>query len=182
MILRRFARVFVCCLLMAGTVTAVRPALALDTGEFVAACENKSGLVIIAMRIAACRALLEEAPLGDPEKARADLFLGLALTWENRWNDAMDAYDAAVSLQPDNALNYSERGLAYLRSGQDTLAVNDFDKALSLDPRMIYALYGRGISELRTGQTDAGNADLQTARAAEKDIDRLFRFVTGLQP
>ena len=42
---------------------------------------------------------------------------------------AIQEYDKAIQIDPDDALYYNNRGLAYRHLGQDQRASQDFDKA-----------------------------------------------------
>jgi tetratricopeptide (TPR) repeat protein len=93
----------------------------------------------------------------------------------NRWNEALNAYDKAIELNPDNASAYNNRGLAYDHLDKNDLAIADYKKAIELNPK-----YGDAFNNL--GKTfskleDYKRAILYYDRAIElnrKDADAYY--------
>jgi tetratricopeptide (TPR) repeat protein len=50
------------------------------------------------------------------------------------WNEALNAYNKAIDLNPNDASAYNNRGLAYDNLDKDDLAIADYDKAVELNP------------------------------------------------
>ena len=46
----------------------------------------------------------------------------------------MDDYDKAIALNPNYALAYNNRGVAYSNKGEVNRAIADYRKALEIDP------------------------------------------------
>ena len=69
---------------------------------------------------------------------------------------AIDAYNKAVVLNPDNLDSYEARGAAYFYNGQYALAVQDFERVLNADPYR-FAAYTAYASTL-AAQGDFNNA------------------------
>ena len=53
---------------------------------------------------------------------------------DGQYQQAIEAYDKAIKLNPNVAIGYGHRGLSYLGLGQNERAIEDFDKAIELDP------------------------------------------------
>jgi len=69
-----------------------------------------------------------------------------------------------------------------LRMGNDADAIKAYQQALAQSPRAAWPHYGLGLAELRSGRSAAGNAELATARALDKDIDmRAAKFSLAAQ-
>ena len=68
-----------------------------------------------------------------------------------RADEASASFGAAITLKPDYAEAYNNRGNLAKDAGDLEAAVADFDKALSLRPDYAGAFYNRGIAlqELR---------------------------------
>ncbi len=60
------------------------------------------------------------------------------------YDKAIDEYNMAISLFPDFAVAYNNRGVAYLSQKQLEKALEDFNKALALNPTYVDAYYSRG--------------------------------------
>jgi len=93
----------------------------------------------------------------------------------NRWNEALNAYDKAIELNPDNASFYNNRGLAYDNLDKNDLAIADYKKAIELNPK-----YGDAFNNLGKTFSRLGNyqrAILNYDRAIElnhKDADAYY--------
>ena len=57
---------------------------------------------------------------------------------------AIADFDRAVELAPEDAANYSNRGLAYKILGQYERAIEDYNQAIQLNPEYTGAYFGRG--------------------------------------
>jgi tetratricopeptide (TPR) repeat protein len=60
-----------------------------------------------------------------------------------RWNEALNAYNKAIDLNPNDASAYNNRGLAYDNLDKDDQAIADYDKAIELNPA-----YGEAFNNL----------------------------------
>jgi len=68
------------------------------------------------------------------EEFRMHLERGLDLYEKDLFNDAIDEFTKALSIFPDVAGVYSNRGAAYGQQGKYSEAIADFEMALELDP------------------------------------------------
>jgi len=93
---------------------------------------------------------------------------------EGETDDALDDFENAIRIDPDNAQAYADRGKVFLQGGKFDQAISDYEKALALKPESAEALYGRGIARLRIGDAVDGNADVAAAKAIRADIDTVF--------
>jgi tetratricopeptide (TPR) repeat protein len=92
-----------------------------------------------------------------------------------RWNEALNAYNKAIELNPNDASAYNNRGLAYDNLDKNDLAIADYSKAIELNPE-----YGDAFNNLGKTFSRVGNyhrAILYYDRAIElnrKDADAYY--------
>jgi len=57
---------------------------------------------------------------------------------------ALDLLNRAIELNPNDAINYNNRGVALYKLGRYQQAIKDFNRAIHLDPNDLYAYNNRG--------------------------------------
>ena len=95
---------------------------------------------------------------------------------------ALDDCNLALKLAPGSSVAWDSRGLAYLRKGNDRLAIGDYSQSLKLQSGRATALFGRGIAEWHLGQYPAARSDLVAARRVDPEIDDIYIQVGVLAP
>ena len=91
------------------------------------------------------------------------------------WNEALNAYNKAIELNPNDASAYNNRGLAYDNLDKNDLAIADYEKAIELNPKYGDAFNNIGNSYGRRGYYK--QAILYYDRAIElnqKDADAYY--------
>jgi TonB family protein len=91
-------------------------------------------------------------------KSRADGNLG-----KGEFALALADYDKAVSLKPDSAIAFLNRGKTYFGMNDLSKAGADFDKAIELDAKDSKAFFNRGSLREKQGDLDNAAADYQKA-------------------
>lgn len=91
-------------------------------------------------------------------KTRADASLG-----KGEFAVALSDYDKAVTLKPDNAVAFLNRGKTHYNLKDYPKAAADFDKSIELDPKDSKAYYNRGILHESLGELEKALADYQKA-------------------
>lgn len=76
---------------------------------------------------------------------------------------AIDHYSHALQLDPEYAVAYFNRGLAYFCKGDLDRAISDWDEAIRLVPDDVEAYYYRGIAYDEKGDQKNAIADLKKA-------------------
>jgi hypothetical protein len=71
------------------------------------------------------------------------LALGLHFLKDEDWQQAIAAFTSLIELEPDNALAYDRRGIAYGRAEQYDEAIADFSRAISIEPAFAGAYNNR---------------------------------------
>ncbi len=98
--------------------------------------------------------------------ARAHRMRGEMLRYRGQFNEAIEAYSAAIALEPTYALGVIERGVTYFRLNQFKNALIDFDQATQLNPDSSLGLAWKALVEEKLGQRDAADRDIEKATNA----------------
>lgn len=83
---------------------------------------------------------------------------------EKDYENAIKYYSEALELNPTNAIYYSNRSLAYLRTECYGYALADATKALEIDKNYIKGYYRRATSNMALGKFKAALKDYETVR------------------
>jgi tetratricopeptide (TPR) repeat protein len=115
-------------------------------------------------RIAACTDVLNKGPR-EPSKQRANAFNDRGLAFANKaQNDrAIQDFDDALHLDPQNAIMYSNRGWAFTNKGDADRALRDLDEAIRLNPKLAIAYNNRGRAYSIKADHDRAIADFGEA-------------------
>jgi len=73
---------------------------------------------------------------------------GDSLSQQGNYDEAINEYTAAITLDPTLISAYIRRGQAYFLNGRSLMALTDYSNAVGLDPNSAPAYYGRGWSQL----------------------------------
>lgn len=90
------------------------------------------------------------------------LFSSTAKDYEN----AIKFYSQAIELNPNNAIYYGNRSLAYLRTECYGYALGDATRAIELDKKYIKGYYRRAASNMALGKFRAALRDYETVSRA----------------
>ncbi len=103
---------------------------------------------------------------GTPEEAleRAEAALE-----DNDLDAAVQAFTAAIVLNPELTEAFVGRGDVYNDLGQFRRAFSDFDRAVQLDEESADAYRGRGVAGLNLGEVDDARSDLETSIELDPD-------------
>ena len=82
---------------------------------------------------------------------------------------AIEDYNKAVELKPNDAGLYYNRGLAYNKKGKVDLAIKDFDKAIELSPNNADVYNNRGDAYGAKGEFDKAFTDFRKAIELKPD-------------
>lgn len=85
------------------------------------------------------------------------------------YENAIKYYSEALELNPTNAIYYSNRSLAYLRTECYGYALADATKALDIDKNYIKGYYRRATSNMALGKFKAALKDYETVRRSEEE-------------
>jgi tetratricopeptide (TPR) repeat protein len=113
--------------------------------------------------IEACTALLQSAKLNSADRADAFVSRGDTYAAKGQYDRAIQDYDEAIRLVPDDAAAFDNRGIAYRAKGDDDRAFEDFDQALQLKPDLTAAYNNRGVVHRTKRQFDQAILDHDVA-------------------
>jgi tetratricopeptide (TPR) repeat protein len=71
---------------------------------------------------------------------------GVALVVEGKYNEAIEAFNKAIELNPKDAVAYNNRGAAYGQIGNYKQQIEDSTKALQINPKDAVAFNNRGVA------------------------------------
>ena len=113
----------------------------------------------------------------NPENAPARIARGTTLALASRYDRAMEDFNAAMELNPNDPDAFTGRAYVHCRRGDPANAIADYDRAVALDPRNAEALFGRGALKLRMANNDGDN-DIAAAKAIDPNIARKMAFLS----
>ena len=99
---------------------------------------------------------------------------GISAQMENKLDDAITYYDKVISLDPENANVYNNRGNAYADKSDFGSAIADYSKAIDLDPEDASAYNNRGIAYRYTGDFGAAIEDYSKAIDLDPEITQAY--------
>ena len=79
------------------------------------------------------------------------------------FNKAIAALNQLIERNPDNAIDYNNRGLVYFQSGEEQKAVRDFNRAIQINPGLPSAYNNRANYYAGIGDLEAALADYEKA-------------------
>ena len=107
-----------------------------------------------------CTAVIQSGKFTGSNLATAFIFRGVAYRAKGETDRAIQDYDQAISLEPNNATAFNNRCFARAAAGRQLdRALEDCDKSLRLKPNDPYALDSRGLVRLKLGQFKAAEED-----------------------
>lgn len=100
---------------------------------------------------------------GGPAGAQAHYYLGSLHFDKGRYNEALKAYNKALTIKPRFPEAYNDRGILYGLAGKIKRARQDFNAAIRYDPENAEAYYNRGFTFRELGDTERACSDWQQA-------------------
>lgn len=109
--------------------------------------------------INACSTVIEAGRVGRKDLATAFKNRGNAYDDKGQYDRAIEDYDHAIAINPDDADAFNNRGTSRRAMGQYDLAIQDYDQAIRLVPNNAMALNNRCLAKALAGQLQQGLAD-----------------------
>jgi tetratricopeptide (TPR) repeat protein len=91
-----------------------------------------------------CTAAIQSGDVSDQDLAAAFHNRGLAYYHKKDYDRAIEDYDQAIRLNPNNSDSFYRRGLTYFEKNDYDRAIQDLDQTLKLNPDSVAALQKRG--------------------------------------
>lgn len=128
-----------------------------------------------------CTRALEHENLNQHDRAATLVNRGILLAAHESYQEALEDYNRAMTVQPELPEPYVGRGNLWYLAGRFDTAINDYDKALDLMlGRSHLALYNRGLANEKAGNTQQAIADYRQAleqqpefKQAQEKLDKL---------
>ena len=134
-----------------------------------------------ALQIDRCTTALQSGHLSDADLISAHFNRGSAYAELDNPDRAIEDFDQAINLDPENAEAHEGRGFAYLDLDLPEQALGDFDEAIRLDPGFAHAHGGRGVAHERLGQMDEAMAAYDQAIRLDPERALFYRARGSLQ-
>jgi Flp pilus assembly protein TadD len=130
---------------------------------------------IMAVLFILCVSLMASSSQGGTAKD-ARLYINQAKKFINnrQYDQAIAILDQAIQIDPNNALAYNYRGIAYYRSKSYEEALADFNKAIQLNPNLAMAYNNRAYAYFRKKDYSKAEKDLLKAQALNCNISKEF--------
>nr|WP_321398778.1 tetratricopeptide repeat protein [uncultured Desulfobacter sp.] len=112
-----------------------------------------------------CREMLKKFP----DSYMLLNILGAAVQAQGRIEEAIQAFDRMLLLNPDFSEGYYNRGVAFSETGQRQAAVEDYSRAVGLNPDFYNAHLNLGLTLDRLGRCDEAIHSFDQAIALEPD-------------
>ena len=132
------------------------PALAQDYEQLSRKCYENS---TPDQTIEACTTVIASGRVEKEDLATAFKNRGNAYDGKGQYDRAIEDYDHAIAINPDDADALNNRGTSHRANGHYDLAVKDFDQVLKLTPQSAKALNNRCFAKALMGQLDQALAD-----------------------
>ncbi|MDL2280718.1 tetratricopeptide repeat protein [Selenomonadales bacterium OttesenSCG-928-I06] len=93
---------------------------------------------------------------------------GLTLVMVNNYDSAIEYYNKALAIDPNDSECYYWLAIAYSGKEDSAQALNNFNKAIELDPKYIEAYTMRSELHRKMGNQDLAEEDLRKAASLKK--------------
>ena len=113
-----------------------------------------------------CRQILQ----ANPGHFEASHVLALAQAGLDKHEQALESYDRALRLRPNEAAVLNDRGASLLALGRLEEALQNYDRAIAAQPRFAAAFSNRGSVLERLERYDAALANYNRALALQPDL------------
>jgi tetratricopeptide (TPR) repeat protein len=144
-----------------ATIAAVLIALALGASETpvdpIESCNQEDNRQL---QISGCSQLIGRGETTDPVPY---INRGIAFASTRQFDRALDDFNAAIALSPNESLAYYNRGNVYYDLGRFARAARDYSAALKLDPDNALFYYNRALAHERSGKRKLAVRDLRHA-------------------
>lgn len=93
----------------------------------------------------------------------------------NAYDKAITAYIRAIALDPNNAIAYDNRGIAFSRIGEPEKAITDWTISIKLDPNYAPVYFRRGLAyQLITEEYDKAIEDYSKVIALDQNYAKAY--------
>jgi tetratricopeptide (TPR) repeat protein len=122
------------------------------------------------LSISGCTAMIQSGHETQQDLAKDFSNRGTAYGRKGQLDRAIEDFDQAIRLNPNDAVAFSNRGAAYARRGQPDRAIEDYDQAIRLNPDYATAFYNRGFVKRAKGDFAGGDDDIAKAKQLNPNV------------
>ncbi|NJK40629.1 MAG: tetratricopeptide repeat protein [Acaryochloridaceae cyanobacterium SU_2_1] len=101
--------------------------------------------------------------LADRDQSQAFFYQGIQKALQEDYDYAIQLYDQALYLTPDNSDIYYNRAVAYFSLGRFEEALQDFNQTIQLQPIRAAAYGNRAVVRLALGDRNGATSDYRQA-------------------
>ncbi|WKZ47008.1 MAG: tetratricopeptide repeat protein [Anaerolineales bacterium] len=151
---------------------AYKRAIELDTSDPAVQLKLANIYILLNQQESAIPFLIKSAEL----KPRAAPYLVLAKIYEKKGSnqEALDAYQKAIELEPNNADAINSLASYYDNQGNMSDAITTFTRAISLEPKRGYLYRNRADQYIKSNQLENAQSDLEIAQQLEPNASFLY--------
>jgi tetratricopeptide (TPR) repeat protein len=91
--------------------------------------------------------ILAKSSTNAKKKYDAYVNRGVIYYRQKKYTQAIEDYNEAIKIEPENVDAYISRGIAYSSMGDHEKAISDYEKAISIDPSNVDAYYAMGFTQ-----------------------------------
>lgn len=148
------------------------------TGAHIKDCQDDN--LAADRRIRACTAVINDSTQSAAARIDALAARGAAHDDNEKYDDAIADFTAALKLQPNDSMIFVLRGNAYDSKGDPQRAIADFNDAIRINPREAAAYFSRGTVHEDMGRKDLAIADFRKTLELDPNHDEAKQALTGL--
>jgi tetratricopeptide (TPR) repeat protein len=156
-------------LLSVSPATVTRGAIAMPSSVAEILDDCKDDEIYSAERQRLCSELIDDSQLPAEVRAEALVNRGIVLLSERETDRALADFEAAIALNPRDAIAHAYRGEVHKAKGQFEKARSEYDIAISLDGASADLFVNRGEIHRQLGARDKAKSDFETALRIEPD-------------
>ncbi len=108
------------------------------------------------------------------DRAIAFLNKGIALYDLKQYDEAINAYNKAIAIDPEYANNFYNKGLALYKSGRYDEAITTLNKAIAINSNEFDNFYSKGLALYQLGRYDEAITTLNKAIAIDPDYPDVY--------
>jgi len=91
-------------------------------------------------------------------------------------NQAISDFDRAISLKPNQAENFYQRGTALLIDGDYSAAISDFNRCIELDSKYARAYLARGVAHMHRNNHREAKTDFDKCLELRQEADLMLQM------
>lgn len=112
--------------------------------------------------------------LSAAQDVQSSIDQGIKHSQAGRYDQALQAFDQALKLKPNDPALITFKGIVYYARGQNDRAMKEFEAAIKLNPNFARAYYQRGMIYQSQEKYHPALEDIQKAKSLGYGVDPDF--------